>query len=210
MKEIFLLLLFLVPCSINAYLVKRGVEMDFPSPTSLYVSIKFDTYLYVEIGEFNSGYLYFHIRDDSYGLKNINYCISTSNPLYDSTLSNCEPYVPLSHYNIKTSGNIKDYYYKVDINTQERRGRCVILKYQGTNPAGSLTARSSLSDLYSDTKSSSSTSTLPPFAIALLVISSVFSLVTLILVIYFICKIRKTSSGLSNDSSFPLVQNNNN
>ena len=84
--------------------------MDFPSPTSLYVSIKFDTYLYVEILEFNSGY--------PYGLKNINYCITTSNPLYDSTLSNCEPYVPLSHYNVKTSGNIKDYYYKVDINTQ--------------------------------------------------------------------------------------------
>ena len=65
MKEIFLLLLFLVPCSINAYFAKRGVELDFSSPTSLYVSIKFDTYLYVEIGEFNSGFLYFHITDDS-------------------------------------------------------------------------------------------------------------------------------------------------
>ena len=57
----------------------------------------------------------------------------------------------MTHYKLKTSGDIKEYYYKVNIATSEKRGRCVIFKYKGTDPAGSLTAKSSLSDLYRDT-----------------------------------------------------------
>ena len=53
----------------------------------------------------------------------------------------------MTHYKLKTSGDIKEYYYKVNIATSEKRGRCVIFKYKGTDPAGSLTAKSSLSDL---------------------------------------------------------------
>ena len=147
MKEIFLFILFLFPFSINSYIGNRAVDMDISPPTNLYVSIKYDTYFYVEIGEFNSGYLYLYLTDNSYGLKEINYCISVSNPLYPDTITNCNPRVKMTHYKLKTSGNIKEYYYKVNIATSEKRGRCVIFKYKGTDPAGSLTAKSSLSDL---------------------------------------------------------------
>ena len=114
----------------------------------------------------------------------------------------------MTHYNLKTTGDIKEYYNKVNITTSEKRGRCVIFKYKGTDPAGSLTAKSSLSDLYRDTKTSNSNTTLPPFAIALLVICAVFSLVSSIMVILFFWKIKKATGGFSN-GSFPLLQNNN-
>ena len=52
----------------------------------------------------------------------------------------------MTHYNLKTSGDIKEYYYKVNITTSEKRGRCIVFKYKGTDPTGSLTAKSSLSD----------------------------------------------------------------
>ena len=124
------------------------------------------------------------------------------------TITNCNPRVPMTHYNLKTTGDIKEYYNKVNITTSEKRGRCIVFKYKGTDPTGSLTAKSSLSDLYRDTKTSNSNTTLPPFAIALLVICAVFSLVSSIMVILFICKIKKATGGFSN-GSFPLLQNNN-
>ena len=110
------------------------------------------------------------------------------------------PYMPLTHYNLKTSGDIKEYYYKVDINTEETTGRCVILKYQGSDPAGSLTSKSSLNDLYRDTKTSTSTLTtdLLSFATAFLIICFLFSFGTLIIVILFFCKIKKITGGFGN------------
>ena len=53
----------------------------------------------------------------------------------------------MTHYNLKTTGDIKEYYNKVNITTSEKRGRCIVFKYKGTDPTGSLTAKSSLSDL---------------------------------------------------------------
>ena len=77
---------------------------------------------------------------------------------------------------------------------------------------GSLTARCSFTDLNKASSinitTTNNTVSLPPYSIALHIICVVLSLVTLIIVIYFVCKIRKSNGGFGNDN-FPLVQNNN-
>ena len=56
-------------------------------------------------------------------------------------IGECGYYKPIDYYDMKSSGNTKDYYYK--INVSNTNCDFIYVKYQGTNPKGSLYARSS-------------------------------------------------------------------
>ena len=49
MKEIFLSILFLVPCLTGDYLKYHNVDLDSPEPIDLSPSVTVDTYIYTEI-----------------------------------------------------------------------------------------------------------------------------------------------------------------
>ena len=49
MKEIFLSILFLVPCLTGVYLKYYNVDLDSPAPIDLSPSVTADTYIYTEI-----------------------------------------------------------------------------------------------------------------------------------------------------------------
>ena len=211
MKLLFFSLLFLIP--INCFIINKYITLDEALPASLSTSLTIDTYFHTYVYDFNYSYVYFSLSDNSYGLKSISYCISSTISSLESDIVNCK-YTPLESYATKTSGNIKDYFYKVDIsfNTTYREKKYVYIKYSGSELMGSLTARCSFTDLNKASSvnitTTNNTLSLPPYSIALHIICVMLSFVTLIIVIYFVCKIRKSNGGFGNDN-FPLVQNNN-
>ena len=215
MKVAFFSLLLLIP--INCYIINKYVTLDEALPASLSTSLTIGTYFHTYVYDFNYSYVYFSLSDNSYGLKNISYCISSTISSLEDDIVNCK-YIPLESYDTKTSGNTKDYFYKVDIsyNTTYREKKYVYIKYSGSDLMDSLIARCSFTDLSKYSKTSNSTTittittttSLPPYSIALHVICTVLSLTTLIVVIVFVCKIKKSPGGFGNDN-FPLVQNNN-
>ena len=188
MKEIYLLLLFLIPSSKNSYYIYKNVQIDDPLPTSLSTSISIITYFYISYPtSYDYRYIYIHISDNSYGLSSISYCFSSTSPPYDShAVDSCGPYISLDYYEKKTSGNIINYYYKIDTNP---RINYIIIKYSGIEIVGSLNVKCSVNDLNRDVELSTTPVSLPSYAIALIVICLVFSLATLIIDIFIIRKI---------------------
>jgi len=95
MKKIFLALLFLFPYSINSYHVPH-VLIDSSSDTYL-DTYNSNNYFYIRAGwnshEFS---IYFYLFDNSYGLNNYKYCLTTSNQNIDSTIDYC--YFKLLNY----------------------------------------------------------------------------------------------------------------
>ena len=111
MKEIFLLLLIIIPYLNYAYIVKQELELDAALPKSISVSATLFNYIYTELSIKSLDYIYYHFTDNSYGLANFSYFITKRNIRYDYSILETANYIPLEPYNTKSSDNIKDYYY---------------------------------------------------------------------------------------------------
>ena len=189
MKEIFLILFFLFPISINNY-ISQKIEIDSILPYRLITSTTNETYFFMEITYNNSSNLYFSLSDNSYGLKQVSYCISTSSPRYESTIYNCT-YEPINSYFSNSSTNIINYYYKINIDSNYKFSRCVIVNYTGDDSSGSLEARSSFNPL---AKTSLSTVAL----VLIIVGSAVFFVAIIIIIIYCVYKKRNIYKNIEN------------
>ena len=198
MKEIFFLLLFLIPYSLNSYNVKK-VFIDFHFPDILYTSTG-NNYFYMEPKSENYDYpLYFYLSDESYGLIKYDYCRTSKYPYSDSTIEKCIfNSLNLEHY--RSFGVTSQYYFKINIYSYPY-DRYIIVRYSGSKSSGSLYAKSSYNDLYKLPDSTSrSFSTVN---IVFTVIAALALIGIIITIICYYCQ-KKESVNATNASNEPI------
>ena len=199
MKEIFYLLLFLLPYSLNYYHIKQIIIDDAGS--SLYTYIGYN-YFYVELkSKFHNYPVYFYLFDTSYRLDKYDYCLTSENPLLDSTIDDCRfNYLYLAHFRKVSDSN--EYYFKTD-KIADLNKRYIIVRYSGFYSSGSLYAKSSYNDLYKLPDSTSrSFSTVNIVFTVIAVIALIGIIIT---IICYYCK-KKGSTNVTNASNEPPVE----
>ena len=200
MKEIYFLLIFLLPSSLNSYNIKRIIIDNYASE-SLYTYTGYN-YFYMELKSNSYDYpVYFYLFSTSYRLDNHDYCLTSKSPILASTIDDCQfNYLYLYHF--RNVGDSIENYFKIDINAH-LNNRYIIVRYSGSNTYGSLYAKSSYSDLY---KSPDSTSrSFSTVNIVFVVIASLALIGIIITIICYYCK-KKESTNVTNISNEPPVE----
>ena len=180
MYEIFLLLLFIIPCSIKAY-PSVPIDSNFISlPTTSYYN-----YFYTYSSSLIYDTVYFHLQTESYKLNYVDYCIRRYQPTA-SEIRDCS-FRSLSRYYYKYSGNNEDGYYKAYLDNY-KIAQYVIVRYSGSNSYGRLYAKSAYRDL---------SSKLSTVAIVFIAIGSAVVAVIIIGLICYACKRRADAENIN-------------
>ena len=189
MKEIFLALLFLFPYSIYSYNVQQ-VLIDSSYVTYL-DTYNYNNYFYIRTGWKNYEFsIYFYLFDTSYELNRYEYCLTTNSPNYDTTIDNCD-FISLNFYRFHKKDNTNQYYFKKNIKNYVYN-QYLIVKYSGSNSRGTLTAKSSYSDLYYESNSTTGFSTL---TIVFIVIAAVAFIGIIITIVCYFCRKKNVANA---------------
>ena len=206
MKEIFLVLLFLVPFSSSSSIVEEikigQYEKELPVSDSA-------GYFYMtgEVSKADDWYVYLYLKAVSYPLTYLSFYYPPENPSAIGYTIEQSKFSPLYADWYETKSGTTEYYYKIPL----RVNSFILVRYAGLRQEGKLYVKSSYSEIYKIKLSGT--------AIALIVVGVALVLIIAAFIIYCVCKPKVTvgggnfspstqpAVGVSN-SSFPLMENN--